>query len=586
MQSAGDTGGVAIVVEGVDVWAGNSPLILGVNWNVMPKERWALLGTNGCGKSTLLRAIAASCLGEKLEEGIIKVKSDLRMGMLEQTAVSGSETTVKEEVMSRMGRFQNAQAALDAAVEGCVTGSEEELNCLETAQSEFEAAGGYEVEARVSKVLQGLGFEPSEFDSRCSSFSGGWQMRIGLARLLLSEPELLIMDEPTNHLDASARRWLGDYVGEYEGTVLVVSHDKEFVGRASSSIAEVAGGRLELYKTTTFDKYLVEREERQARVRSTVEAQERERKRMQDFIDRMGAKASKASQAKDRQNKLDKLAKLQEASKALLIGEQRKPALTLAKPPSCGMAPLALRGANIRHPLGAADIISGADLEVTKGMRLLLRGPNGAGKSTILKALAGQLELADGQRFADDRLELGVFAQDLAQELPQQMGASEYVAATVRLHDPSITEERCRTIMGTLGLVGEKAVRPIGMLSGGEKARVALATFCLTPCNVILLDEPTNHLDVESIEALITAIGKYEGAVVVISHDRAFCEAIAATHVGYVANGAIDIEERSLRESDWSEADRGVINVGTVEALDGVVVPTAAMKEALAASVA
>lgn len=293
-----------------------------------------------------------------------------------------------------------------------------------------------------------------------------------------------------------------------------------------------------------------------------------------------------ASQAKDRQNKLDKLAKLQEASKALLIGEQRKPALTLAKPPSCGMAPLALRGANIRHPLGAADIISGADLEVTKGMRLLLRGPNGAGKSTILKALAGQLELADGQRFADDRLELGVFAQDLAQELPQQMGASEYVAATVRLHDPSITEERCRTIMGTLGLVGEKAVRPIGMLSGGEKARVALATFCLTPCNVILLDEPTNHLDVESIEALITAIGKYEGAVVVISHDRAFCEAIAATHVGYVANGAIDIEERSLRESDWSEADRGVINVGTVEALDGVVVPTAAMKEALAASVA
>ena len=280
----------------------------------------------------------------------------------------------------------------------------------------------------------------------------------------------------------------------------------------------------------------------------------------------VGAKASKASQAKDRQNKLDRLAKLQEASKALLIGEQKKPALTLAKPTACGMAPLALRAANIRHPLGAADIITCADLEVTKGMRLLLRGPNGAGKSTVLKALAGQLTLGEGQRVADDRLELGVFAQDLAQELPQQMDAHEYVAEACIRHDPTLTEERIRAIMGTLGLVGEKSVRPIGQLSGGEKARVALATFCLTPCNVLLLDEPTNHLDVEAIQALLEAIGKYEGSIVVISHDRAFSEAIAATHVGYVANGAIKIEERSLRESDWSEMDRGVVNVRSAEA--------------------
>ena len=267
MQTARDTGGAAIVLEDVDVWAGSEPLIMGVNWNVMPNDRWALLGTNGCGKSTLLREIAASCKGDKTsgEDGVIKVQSTLRMGMLEQTAVSGSETTVKEEVMSRMEKYQQARAELDAAEEGCLTGAQAELDCLAEAQAKFEGIGGYQVQARVSRVLQGLGFEPSEFDSRCSSFSGGWQMRIGLARLLLSEPELLIMDEPTNHLDASARRWLGDYVGGYQGTVLVVSHDKEFVGRASNSIAEVAGGRLELYKSTTHDKYLVEREERQAR---------------------------------------------------------------------------------------------------------------------------------------------------------------------------------------------------------------------------------------------------------------------------------------------------------------------------------
>jgi len=392
-------------------------------------------------------------------------------------------------------------------------------------------------------------------------------MRIGLARLLLSEPELLIMDEPTNHLDASARRWLGNYVGEYDGTVLVVSHDAEFVRRAADSIAEVAGGRLELYKSMSFDKYLTEREERQARIRSTIEAQERERKRMQDFIDRMGAKASKASQAADRKGKLEKLAIKQAAAQALLIGEQRKPVLTLAKPPSCGMAPLALRKANIRHPLGKQDIITEANLEVLKGMRLILRGPNGAGKSTILKALSGTIKLEKpSMRFEDERLKLGVFAQDLAQDLPQDMGACEYVAQTVRVADPSITEEKCRTIMGSLGLVGEKALRQIRDLSGGEKARVALATFCLSPYNVILLDEPTNHLDVEAIAALLDAIGRYEGAVVVVSHDRAFCETIAATHVGYVANGKILVEERGLRESDFSEEDRGVVNVAAATA--------------------
>ena len=564
-MAAIDTGGAAIVCREVDIWAGNNPLILDVNWNVMPKERWALLGTNGCGKSTLLRAIAAAAQGEKLEEGVMQVSSELRMGMLEQTAVSGSDTSVREEVVSRMARYQAAQKAYDAAVEGCVTGSECELECLEAAQTEYEACGGYEIEARVSKVLQGLGFEPAEFDSKCSSFSGGWQMRIGLARLLLSEPELLIMDEPTNHLDASARRWLGEYVGNYDGTVLVVSHDQEFISRAADSIAEVAGGRLELYKSVKYDKYLEERQERQARIQADVDAMERERKRMQDFIDKMGAKASKASQAKDRQGKLDKLAARQAAATALLVGEQRRPALTLAPPPSCGMAPLALRGANIRHPLGSQDIISGAELEVLKGMRLILRGPNGAGKSTILKALSGQLALGDGERFADERLELGVFTQDLAQDLPQEMGAVEYVAQTVRAADATITEERCRTVMGTLGLIGEKATRKIGALSGGEKARVALATFCLTPCNVILLDEPTNHLDVEAIDALLVAISKYTGAVVVVSHDRAFCEAIEATHVGYVANGQIDVEERTLRESDFSEADRGVVNVDVAE---------------------
>ena len=276
-----DTGGAAVRIKNFDVWAGSSPLIIGVDWTIMPKERWALLGGNGCGKSTLLRAVGEAASGEAFEGGGLQVSSQLRFGMLEQTAVSGATSSVRDEVMSRMGPFQAAKSALEAAEAACTTGATCELEALERAQADFEAAGGYAVNATVARVLKGLGFSDAEFDRPCASFSGGWQMRIGLARLLLSDPEILILDEPTNHLDAAARRWLGGYVGAYPGTVLVVSHDQEFVTAAADSIAEVTGGRVELYKSVPYQKFLTERAERQARAMSAVEAQEREAARLQ-----------------------------------------------------------------------------------------------------------------------------------------------------------------------------------------------------------------------------------------------------------------------------------------------------------------
>ena len=270
---------------------------------------------------------------------------------------------------------------------------------------------------------------------------------------------------------------------------------------------------------------------------------------------------------------LDKLWPEMEAAEALLVVKKKPPKLSLAKPPACGIKPLALEAADVAHAVGAAVILRGVDLELKRGQRAILRGPNGAGKSTLLKALSGALPLAAGKRVEDERLRLGVFAQDLAQELPQGELALSYVEQSVRAFDPTITSERCRTVMGSLGLVGEKSTRPIGTLSGGEKARVALATFCLTPYNVLLLDEPTNHLDVDAIAALLDAIETYTGAVVVISHDRPFCEALRATHVGYVCGGSCLIEERELRDSDFSEVDRGVRN--TFVAGEGAAPPPA-----------
>ncbi|EOD08222.1 hypothetical protein EMIHUDRAFT_453200 [Emiliania huxleyi CCMP1516] len=498
-----DGSGAAVTIRDLDVWAGSSSLIRGVTWRVMPNERWSLLGPNGCGKSTLLRAIAeaADLAGDAATE--IAVNPRLRFGLLEQTAVSGSERSVREEVMSRMEGFQAAKAALEAAEVACVSGAARELETLERAMGEFEAAGGYTVEGRVARVLKGLGFTEEEFERPCSSFSGGWQMRIGLARLLLSEPELLVMDEPTNHLDAAARRWLADYVSEYEGTVLVVSHDAAFVDVACDSIADVEGGRLTTYPKTSLGKAVVNKWEN---------------------VDRSKVAAG-ARQA------LSKLATEQAAAEAEVLSTRKRPRLQLAEPPRCGELPLALRGANVAPAVGQAAIVLGA------------------------------LPLAAGERREDERLALGIFAQDLAQELPQGAVALEYVASAVRQGGGSaVTDERCRGTLGALGISGDKALRRIGSLSGGEKARVALATFCLTPCNVLLFDEPTNHLDQGAILALLAALEAYEGALVVVSHDRAFCEALRATHVGYVSGGSCRVEERPLCDSDFSEADRGVRN--------------------------
>jgi len=573
-----DGGGAAIAIRDLAVWAGSSKLIEPFEWRIMPNERWSLLGPNGCGKSTLLRTISVAAVdaGSGELSNQIHVNPRLRFGMLEQTAVSGSDLSVREEVMSRMTAYQEAKLALEAAEAACVTGSDDELQALEQATSDFEAVGGYTVEKRVSLVLAGLGFEDDEFDRPCSSFSGGWQMRIGLARLLLSEPELLVMDEPTNHLDASARRWLADYISTYSGTVLVVSHDESFVSVACNSIADVDGGRLQLYQSIPFSQYRTVREERRRAALNKVQKQQAEEQRLLAVVNKWeNVDRSKAAVAL---KALDKLWPEMEQAKALVVAKKRPPRLTLATPPACGIRPLALEAANVAHAVGATVILRDVTFEVRRGQRIILRGPNGAGKSTLMKALSGALPLVEGSRLVDERLRLGVFAQDLAQDLPQRELALSYVARTVREFDPSVTEERCRSIMGSLGLVGEKSVRSIGTLSGGEKARVALATFCLTPYNVLLLDEPTNHLDVDAIAALLDAIETYTGAIVVISHDRPFCEALRSTHVGYVCGGSCVVEERELRDADFSEADRGVRN--TFVATEGEPPPALALSPA------
>lgn len=558
--------GVAIGLDGVCLSVGNNDIMTDISWSILPFERWALVGENGAGKSTLLRALTGTGgLNVAIREGNVVIAKKSRVGYLEQKGVSGSTQTVREEVTSRMDRFKQAEKALAEAEKRVSDGdcSDEALTALTDCTTEFDSAGGYVIEQKISNVLKGLGFLPEDYEKRCSEFSGGWQMRIALARLLLSEPDLLILDEPTNHLDKGAKDWLGGYLSAYSGTLLLVSHDTNILRTAVSSIAEVRHGRIELYKSRSYDQWLIERDERVKVAQAAFEANQKEIARLQSFVDRFGAKTMGASMAQSRLKTIEKLEN--NGPQAPVLGNGPVAALKLPTPPRGSKLLMALKKVTLKWPVKESDsetsslpvdrppIISNCDITIERGMRIVVRGPNGAGKSTLISALAGSLSPASGARELGDGLSLGVFTQDLAQDLDQEALAVDVVTRMVRVTDPSLSDERARNVLGTLGLTGEKAVRKVGHLSGGEKARVALASFVLTPHNLLLLDEPSNHLDQTTLKVLTAALRKFEGAIVVISHDKEFLTQLEPTHVVLVRGGTVRVEERGLRESDWED---------------------------------
>uniref|UniRef100_A0A7S1UPJ2 ABC transporter domain-containing protein n=1 Tax=Grammatophora oceanica TaxID=210454 RepID=A0A7S1UPJ2_9STRA len=568
--TVGDTRGAALRLEDVAISRGATPLLKNIQWSVQPKERWGIVGPNGAGKSTLLGAITGTV---RMDEGKALVGSKVRVGYLKQSAVSGSTKTVAEESMSEMTAIENAKERLRIVSEKLEAGDYEEATLEEfsDAQEEFEQVGGYEQEQLVDTVLKGLGFEPEDSGRLCADFSGGWQMRIALARLLLSQPSLLLLDEPSNHLDSSARDWLGKYIAGYDGAVVLVSHDIGLLDAGVNSIAEINGNTLIEYRGCAYSKYLEEKEFRATSAQAEYERNLEEAARLQAFVDKFGASATKAASAQSRVKMLEKMkreGKLDPPPVAV-ISKGRDPELVLPPPPKpIGEDLLKVENAVIGYDPNEEPLLKNIDLAIPRGMKLLLRGPNGAGKSTLLKALRGNLPhmLFDGTRTENEKLRLGVFTQDLAQELDVNARAIDLVTAYAREGQDGnilITDEKARNVMGRLNLAGDKPLRKVGELSGGEKARVALSMFSLKASNLLMLDEPSNHLDVGCINALAKALsgwGGKDGAVVVISHDRSFCEEVGFTHVGTVMNGKLKLEQRPLQDSDWDQYDIGAAN--------------------------
>ncbi|MEN0067869.1 MAG: ABC-F family ATP-binding cassette domain-containing protein [Myxococcota bacterium] len=525
-----------IRLEGATVSMGGRDILLDASLHVKPNDHTGLVGRNGSGKTTLLRALVGEAL---LDEGALHKRNGLRLGWLPQTAVSGSTQTVWEEAKSRMDRLNGLRAEFEAAQHAVeIGGDAQATERLDRATEAMRQAGGFAQDERIGEVLNGLGFGPEAWERSCETFSGGWQMRIALARLLLSEPDVALLDEPTNHLDLEARSWLAGFLANAPWAFVLVSHDRYLLERCLNRVVEIRHKRIREY-TGSFSSFLKQRHLAEDQQSAAYDRQQREIAKLERFVERFGAKATKASQARSRQNKLDRMERI-DAPEA----EQRAPRIRLPEPPAGAQQAMTLIDADLGFDQ-ETPVLQGVNLVLERGMRLSLIGPNGCGKSTLLQSLAGRLPLLAGRRQAGDRVRIGVFSQDLAATLPPDPSALDHLSEAL----PMIPPERIRAVLGGLGLSGDGALKPIGVLSGGERARVALAALVLRPCNLMLLDEPTNHLDVETTEMLADALIEWPGTLVLVTHDRWLVER-AATHVARLSHGVVDLRE-GVRPTDF-----------------------------------
>ena len=511
-----------LIIDNVTVRIGGRVILDGASAAISDGRKVGLIGRNGAGKTTLLRLI----LGEReTETGKIEISRSWRLGAVAQEAPAGPMTLIDTVLAADTERTR-----LLAAVE-----SGHDPLQLGEIHARLDEIGAYAAPARAARILAGLGFPDAEQQRPCSEFSGGWRMRVALAALLFAAPDLLLLDEPTNYLDLEGALWLEDYLKRYRGTVLLVSHDRDLLNRAVDSILHLEHGKLTLY-SGGYDRFVEAREMKRALDTALRAQQEAERKRIQAFIDRFRAKASKASQAQSRMKWLEKLKPV-----TLVVAERLAP-ITLPQPETVAPPLIALDRVSVGYMPGK-PVLSHVNLRIDSDDRIALLGQNGNGKSTLAKLMAGRLKPMTGEMTRARKLSVGYFAQHQLYELD----ASKTALETLWAHRPLFDETTARTRLGGFGFSGDKADTKVTSLSGGERARLLLAIATLDKPNLLILDEPTNHLDIDAREELLTALNEYEGAVVLISHDRRLIEA-CADRLLLVADGRVTPYDGDLED--------------------------------------
>ncbi|MFN4082242.1 MAG: ABC-F family ATP-binding cassette domain-containing protein [Bacteroidia bacterium] len=495
------------------------------NWHIKPNERIGLIGLNGTGKSTLLRIINGEF---SLTEGSISKPKDLTIGFLNQDQLSFSSNSPIIDVA--MGAFERA-LQLEKEIEDIIAKletdhSDEILNALSEKQEEFEQLDGYNIRHKCEKVLEGLGFSTAQLSQPYNHFSGGWRMRVMLAKILLQQPNLLMLDEPTNHLDLPSIIWLEEYLKGYNGTVIVVSHDRYFLNRMVNKIVEVSMQKITEYPGN-YSFYLEARQERVELQQRAFANQQQYIKQQEQLINRFKAKASKASMAQSRIKMLDRLEKVEAPEDD---NRQINIRFKIAQQPGRNVAELH----KITKEYPGVPIVKNTEARIERGDKIALIGANGKGKSTMLRLLA-QTEMPD-----EGEVQIGynVKTAFYAQHQLESLNLNNEILQELQQFGSDSTETELRTLLGCFLFEGDEVFKKIKVLSGGEKARVALAKTLLAEANFLLLDEPTNHLDMRSINILIQALQQYTGTFIVVSHDRYFVSEIA-NKIWYIEDGLI-----------------------------------------------
>lgn len=509
---------------------GHKLLFDGLDWLITPKERAGLVGGNGTGKSTLLKIIGGL---EHLDYGSISSTKGLRVGYLPQDGLSVSGRSVFAECMSVFSSVKDLEQELED-----LTARMSELNPssieyqqvadrFERADSEFRARDGYTIEAQVGAVLAGLGFRKEDWLRQTEEFSGGWQMRIALAKLLLEKPNLLLLDEPTNHLDLEARTWLEEYLTNYEFAYILISHDRYFLDVTVKKIVEIWNKKVHFY-TGGYEKYKAQKAERLTQLDAAYKNQRDRIEQLEAFINRFRAQATKAKQVQSRIKELEKIERIE------LPPEEKTIHFSFPQPKPSGRIVAEFK--NVSKSYGEKQVFSGANFIIERGDRIALVGVNGAGKSTLIKLLAGAEPLTSGEYTLGHNVEPDYFAQDQYKALDPNARLLDDLSEVA----PRTTQTELRNLLGCFLFSEDDVFKRIDVLSGGERNRYALARMLLHPSNFLLLDEPTNHLDMRAKDVLLESLEKYTGTVVFVSHDRYFLEHLA-TRVFEVADGEIHV---------------------------------------------
>ncbi len=531
---------------------GHKLLFENTDWLITPRDRIGLVGANGTGKSTLMKVLAGL---DTLDYGSLTVAKGTTAGYLPQDGLTLSGRTVFAECMSVFDDLRAIEQELEtlthqfAELDHTSAEYSAVADRYHVLQHEFETRGGYSIEADVGRVLMGLGFLKEDWDRQTDEFSGGWQMRLALAKLLLQRPNLLLLDEPTNHLDLEARNWLEDYLRDYPHAFVLISHDRYFLDVTVNKIAEIWNKRFWFY-TGNYDKFLSQKTQRNEQLQAAYKNQRDRIDQLEMFINRFRYQATKAKQVQSRIKELEKIERIE------IPPEEKTIHFSFPQPKPSGRIVAEFENVAKTYPAKTSvngskatpekEVFRNVNFLIERGDRIALVGVNGAGKSTLIKLLAGEEKTTHGEYRLGHNVQADYFAQDQYKELDQDARILDDLGRA----SPRSTETELRSLLGCFLFSDEDVFKKIGVLSGGERGRYALLRLLLHPANFLLLDEPTNHLDLRAKDVLLEALMKYTGTVVFVSHDRYFIDKLA-TRVFEIGEGKVEVYPGNYEDYLW-----------------------------------